>query len=799
MGEAENIAFMLERMTIRPIVKTNCAPCKTQSIHWSENDLVAFITENGIVIVDLTKQEQGCPPLMPPMELQRTNMEEMIERIMPKMYGTDPPNFHVLNPPAESPITINNKYTRAERLIPYAEPEKFIFGCWAPRVFGSGSHDAIFSTIQNDYRTCLYVRRCQEKVKWIVLDLTPFLYSIHRKIGISEELYDLLRSKRFFEGTTSRSLWFQDRIGYDQRVVHCCMAWVPRPVTKPGAMTFLVGSKGRVMSVNQALFDSSRPITLTDGPPNPQIKNVLSVLTHRVPDSDCWVSCMEFNPAPYMGEPGLQEGWKAHLLAVGHTDGQITIFLLKEGPVTEYNMFPEVELSARMSLDAFHNVSVIRWAPRIYFTNETSTVIAIGLPTCAEVVEISIGTEFNVRHRQKTGLLKMSVSGIVFLLHRSTLLTFDISGEVHAWELQTNLSESEKVPTVVKMLNLHTKNLVDRMLDSRTHFNMPLKIFPFYGVGVNKRTTFFAILLQDPEVMRIKVDDASHTGYLIPVVETPKDMFNMLKRTLSLPQNPYLMGIWWGAVVRHHNDILERVLLYQSQIDQPRDLNEVVDPIDDFGYRVSAIRLVNLFYCVMIPCLGNSTEEEGSASNLLRNQLETSFKRNWYAVAMLLVAVDLQKFSQAHTNESSDLNIREPERLWRLIHWAEAHTQFLDFVEVSPIERLRKALAILTADVKQFLQKNMNPNLLKLYNQPEKCPVDGTEIRIRNYGSAECVHNHEFERCILSHRCICKNLDEEVLQCPVCLCLILTSPAINCSDAGGSQYCPICLVYLKRT
>jgi len=122
----------------------------------------------------------------------------------------------------------------------------------------------------------------------------------------------------------------------------------------------------------------------------------------------------------------------------------------------------------------------------------------------------------------------------------------------------------------------------------------------------------------------------------------------------------------------------------------------------------------------------------------------------------------------------------------------------LDFVKGSPVAGLIKALGILTADVKNFLQKNMNPNLMKLYSQAEKCPMDGTKLFIRNYGSAECENHHEFERCILSHRYIFKNLDEEVLQCPICLCLVLTSPTTSCSDAGDSHYCPICLVYLKR-
>jgi len=328
---------------------------------------------------------------------------------------------------------------------------------------------------------------------------------------------------------------------------------------------------------------------------------------------------------------------------------------------------------------------------------------------------------------------------------------------------------------------------------------MPMKIFPFYGVGVNKRTTFFAILLQDPEIQRIKSDDASHTGYLIPVVEAPKDMFSILKRTLSVPQNPYIMGLWWGAVVRYHKDILERVLLYQSQIDQPQHQRTVeVDPINDFSCRISAIRLVNLFYSVMLPCLENFTTENGSASSILRNQLETNFKRNWYAVAMLLVAVDLRKFSQEHMCDSLGSKIVEPERVWRLVHWAEAHTQFLDFLNGSPVAGLIKALGILTADVKKILRKNMSPNLLKLHSQAENCPIDGTKLYIHNYGSTECENHHEFERCILSHRCICKTLDEEVLQCPICLCLVLTSATISCSDTGDSHYCPICWVYFKR-
>merc|ERR1712087_60828 len=100
-------------------------------------------------------------------------------------------------------------------------------------------------------------------------------------------------------------------------------------------------------------------------------------------------------------------------------------------------------------------------------------------------------------------------------------------------------------------------------------------------------------------------------------------------------------------------------------------------------------------------------------------------------------------------------------------------------VKGTPVGELQKELGTLAIDVENVLRENMSPTLFKLHSEAEKCPIDGTKITICNYGSAECENNHEFERCIASHRCICKNLDDDVLQCPLCLCLVLSSSKIN--------------------
>jgi len=163
---------------------------------------------------------------------------------------------------------------------------------------------------------------------------------------------------------------------------------------------------------------------------------------------------------------------------------------------------------------------------------------------------------------------------------------------------------------------------------------------------------------------------------------------------------------------------------------------------------------------------------------------------------MLVVAVHLRKFMWKHKGDNSCSNIPEPERIWRLVQEAEARTRLVDCVKDSPVAQLRETLCKLAVDVRNFLQENMDPNLLSLYSQSEKCPIDGSSVSLEDYGTAECQNNHQFERCILSHRCLCNYLDEDVLQCPMCLCFVLTS-SINCSDTGYSHYCPICWVYLK--